>query len=282
MKTGPWFRRSTGLIGGLTAVALLGLAAPGGSASAGSQAPGGHFDRLVGAGDGVSWSVTGWAVDQDTPGAPVSVAITVDGAAAKTAVANGDRPDVAGKYAAAGAAHGFAVTLPLPAAGSHTVCVYATDTDGSGASTLLGCKVGQSAGIPVPTTPTTTAPTTTPTTPTTVAPAAPARLPGGRFDTLTGSSAAKTWTVTGWAVDLDTPASAVKVSIYVDGTLVTAVTADGARADVAAKLPTAGAAHGFAVTMPKPAAGGHLVCVSALNTDGSGTSSLLGCRLGTS
>lgn len=255
---------------GLVAATVVGLA-PGSVASA---APGGGgFDSLRGAGDGVNWALYGWAVDSDTPTSAVSVVITIDGALAKTVTANSLRDDVAARYPGVGAAHGFETTIPIPAgAGLHYVCAYAVDTDGSGATSGIGCKKAQSFGAPViPTTPApgTPAPSTpVPATPVPV-PAPAGNLAAGVFGRLTGSLADRTWTVTGWMTDLDTPSSAVQVDVYVDGVFTKAGVADGA-------------SHLYSITMPMPAPGPHIVCVYGLNTDGSDNNTLVGCKTGTS
>ncbi|MCU1368423.1 MAG: N-acetylmuramoyl-L-alanine amidase, family 2 [Ilumatobacteraceae bacterium] len=279
MFTGSQLRRSAAVIGGALALALVGLV-PGTPASAGSTPATGRFDRLIGVGDGVNWGVSGWAVDLDTPTSPVTVTTTVDGVVVATTVASGVRDDVAARYPSVGAAHGFDIAIKIPAAaGAHTVCVSGTNTDGSGATSLFGCKIGHSAGVAAPTA-TTTA--TTPTTTAATVPAAPANRPAtGTFDRLFGSSVAHTWTMTGWAVDLDTPSTAVVVNVSVDGVFVNTMTASESRSDVAARYPFVGAAHGYTITMPMPAAGRHIVCVSAVDTS-TKTGSLLGCRQGTS
>ncbi|MCU1394757.1 MAG: N-acetylmuramoyl-L-alanine amidase, family 2 [Ilumatobacteraceae bacterium] len=286
MLRGTRLRRTTAAVGGVLAVALVGLV-PNGAAHATSPATG-NFDRLHGAGDGVNWAVTGWAVDLDTPTTPVTVSVSIDGSSVKSATASEARDDVAARYPTVGADHGYTLMIPIPAvAGTHYVCVYATDTDGSGATSLIGCKTGFSAGIV--TAPTTT-PTTTPTastTPTTAAPTTtvaalpPNRPASGFFDRLFGSTAAHTWTMTGWAVDLDTPGAAVAVNVYVDGVIVSTSSANGSRPDVAARYPFVGDAHGYAITLPMPAAGLHFVCIGAVDT-GTNTSSLIGCRFGVS
>ncbi len=63
--------------------------------------------------------------------------VYVDGVG-KRVVAKTSRPDVAAAYSGAGAAHGFSVKLPAKT-GSHSVCVYAIDSQ-AGANTTLGCR----------------------------------------------------------------------------------------------------------------------------------------------
>lgn len=81
--------------------------------------------------------------------------------------------------------------------------------------------------------------------------------------------------IIGWALDLDTAASA-DVHIYVGGTG-RAVRADRDRPDIAAAFPGFGGAHGFDVTIPV-FPGTYDVCVYGINAAGGGGSSVLGCR----
>ena len=53
--------------------------------------------------------------------------------------ANGSRPDVGAYFRGFGDAHGYAVTLPIPA-GPTQVCVFAIESAGTGSNTLLGCR----------------------------------------------------------------------------------------------------------------------------------------------
>ena len=81
--------------------------------------------------------------------------------------------------------------------------------------------------------------------------------------------------VAGWAIDPDVTAS-IDVHVYLDGSFVTAVNAEGDRPDVGASVAGFGDAHGFDVLVPA-APGQHVVCVYGIN-QGSGANSLLGCR----
>lgn len=82
-------------------------------------------------------SVAGWTIDPDTA-SPIDVHVYVDGAFATAARAQAVRPDVGAAFRAAGAAHGFALAVPL-SAGPHRVCVYAINTP-AGNNPLLGCR----------------------------------------------------------------------------------------------------------------------------------------------
>jgi hypothetical protein len=95
----------------------------------------------------------GWALDQDMPSQPLALRAYVGGRAGdagaqeyELGLATGARPDVARKYRAAGAGHGFDVSFPILKSGPQPVCVYALNT-GPGADRLLGCKT---ASVPVP------------------------------------------------------------------------------------------------------------------------------------
>ncbi len=79
--------------------------------------------------------VAGWAFDPDTT-ASIAVQVTIDGAAAGSDIAAGDRPDVAAVYNN-GAAHGYTTAVPT-APGSHTVCVVGVDP-ATGLGTQLAC-----------------------------------------------------------------------------------------------------------------------------------------------
>jgi hypothetical protein len=102
-------------------------------------------DRMpVGSVDSVAVSapgevaVQGWTFDRDAPTQTVQVRVTIDGADQGLFAAAGSRPDVGRVYPEAGAAHGFAIKLPLTA-GPHEVCVSAQSTGVGGATTSLRC-----------------------------------------------------------------------------------------------------------------------------------------------
>jgi hypothetical protein len=234
-------------------------------AATSSSLPGGFLDGVIPSADGTMWTVWGWSIDLTTPTTPVTVNVLVDGTQVTSASATLTRDDVAAKYTAAGAAHGFQLDIAAPiAAGTHHVCVSGADTT-SGVTAAIGCRK-----VVVP---------AVPAVPTAEALAA-AALPRGIVDPLTGSDADGTWTVTGWAVDPTTPTAAVTVHVYIDGAFAAAGSADLARSDVATALPTFGADHGFAVTVPRATTvGTHYVCALAINSDAAGTNPLLGCRM---
>lgn len=82
-------------------------------------------------------------------------------------------------------------------------------------------------------------------------------------------------TVTGWALDPDTP-EPIYVQMYVDGAPVALGRASAPRPDVAVAFPASGPDHGYSVTATA-SEGRHQVCLAAVNT-GPGASVSLGCR----
>jgi hypothetical protein len=83
--------------------------------------------------------------------------------------------------------------------------------------------------------------------------------------------------VRGWTIDLDTPRTATRVHVYVDGVGRGSFPADGERADVGRAHPEAGSAHGFAATVTGVPAGTRKVCVLATSTSGLAPARLLRC-----
>ncbi|MCZ2812339.1 hypothetical protein O2W15_12935 [Modestobacter sp. VKM Ac-2979] len=83
-------------------------------------------------------AVQGWTFDPDAPTQTVQVRVAIDGVDQGVFPAAGSRPDVGRVHPEAGAAHGFAIRLPL-AAGPHEVCVSAHSTGVGGTPTVLRC-----------------------------------------------------------------------------------------------------------------------------------------------
>ena len=107
------------------------------------HSPTGTFDSALVTGAG-TLTVSGWALDPDTPTVSNRVDVYVDGQRLGV-TANVDRPDVAAVYPAAGSQHGFVATTTVDP-GSHTVCVYSIDTADGSQSTGLGCKTAKFLG----------------------------------------------------------------------------------------------------------------------------------------
>jgi hypothetical protein len=80
--------------------------------------------------DGGSVHVAGWAADPDAPLTPLTVKISIDGAAASTVTADGSRPDVGTRHPQYGEKHGYDVVVPA-AATAQQACVVAVNV-GSG------------------------------------------------------------------------------------------------------------------------------------------------------
>ncbi|MFF3028528.1 hypothetical protein, partial [Microbacterium sp. NPDC057944] len=197
--------------------------------------------------DGATATATGWAIDPDTA-SPIVVHLYV-GPNGQAYTANKDRTDIAAKYPAYGAKHGFSEKVALPV-GKTDVCAYGINT-GAGGHTLLGCK-----------------------TVTVASPVEPdlGRAPFGNFEGVTVETGAAT--VSGWAIDPDT-VKPISVHVYVDSTSA-AYMADKERTDVGAFYPASGPKHGFAERIAM-SPGQHNVCVYAINT-GPGGHAFLGCR----
>ncbi len=191
-----------------------------------------------------SVTVSGWTLDPDTAD-PIAVHAYVDGTG-RVLTAQGDRPDLAAHYPVHGTRHGFASTLSVPL-DAKELCLYGIDS-GDDPNTTLGCR-------------------------NIMTPAARdiGRAPIGDLEKVDVQSG--TARVTGWAIDPDTR-NPIPVHLYVGGTG-RAVTANGARPDVAAAYPAYGESHGFAETVTLPT-GVSTLCAYAINTSGENTT--LGCR----
>jgi hypothetical protein len=194
-------------------------------------------------------AIAGWALDPDVPTTSIGVHVYLDGSFAKAVTASVSRPDVAAVMPGVGPAHGYYVELPL-AAGEHELCVYAINQGHGSVNPQLGCRK--------------------------VTAAAAAYNPIGALDAVTRSGTDLSFS--GWVFDPSSPTDAVQVHVYVDGSMVTAVTAgENTRPDVAALYPGSGAAHGFSGTVTISAAP-HTVCFYAINV-GAGTGNpQLACR----
>jgi hypothetical protein len=145
-RPGHGFATAVPLTSGQHTVCAIGLnpvvggknSAPACRTSTYAFAPVGYYGALTRATDGTNaLLLRGWAFDPDTD-APISVAVSLDGAAAGTAMADRWRRDVGTEFPRFGHRHGFAVTVPADDA-EHTVCVTATDV-GGGADSEIGCK----------------------------------------------------------------------------------------------------------------------------------------------
>jgi hypothetical protein len=189
-------------------------------------------------------SVSGWAMDPDSPTVATQVHLYVDGGGTAL-IADGSRPDVGAAFPGAGDRHGFAWSAGL-APGVHTVCAYAIDVEMSWRNTPLGCRTLSTEWT----------------------------LPTGNWEVLAASGS--TISVAGWAMDPDSPAVSSQVHVYVDGGG-EALVADGSRPDVGAAFPGAGDRHGFAGTRTV-APGVHSVCAYLIDVQATWRNTPLGCR----
>jgi len=217
------------------------------SAIAGERStPMGALDTVTPSFGGVS--VTGWALDLDTPRQAIAVHAYVDGVWRKGFTAEGNRPDLGRVAPTAGAAHGFASFLDV-GAGAHTVCVYAINAGAGSVNPQLGCM-----GVSVP---------------------GYQDAPVGNLDGV--QALGNRIGLTGWSLDGSAPSQAVQVHLYVDGSFAGALTGDRPRADIGAAFPGAGSAHGFTGTVPA-GPGAHQVCVYGIDIGSGSTNPQLGCR----
>lgn len=183
-------------------------------------------------------TVSGWIIDPDSP-ASLTVRVAVDGVETSVA-ADIDRPDVGAAFPGSGSRHGYSVTIPA-SAGPHAVCVRATNI-GEGADRLLGCRWMTIQNAP----------------------------PVGQVDSVVLGLG--TATVTGWALDPDSP-EPLQVHVYVDSGG-TPTTANLERGDLARYFSTTN--HGFQVTVSMPA-GTHRLCVYPINVP-PGDNPAISCR----
>jgi hypothetical protein len=186
--------------------------------------------------------VIGWAIDPDTTAA-VDVHLYVDGAFATVVKADDARADVGRAFPSYGANHGYDITIPVSSSVG-SLCAYAINSQPPGPNPLLGCRSIDHG-------------------------------PFGQLDDVRRADGSHLRLV-GWAIDPDV-AGPVDVHFYVNGSYLTAVTADETRTDVAAVYPSYGPNHGYDVTIPVGAAAGS-VCVFAINAGAGPGNPLLGCR----
>lgn len=226
------------VLGTLTAAAAAAVLIPVAEAATPPHAPFGSFDSLRQVASGIA--VSGWAIDPDTT-APIHVDVYADGKGLARLVAGNPRPDLAGPYPGRGTNHGFAAQFSLPA-GAHNVCAFAINV-GPGNNVLLACR-----SITV------------------------LANPFGSVDNVAQSGDG--FNVSGWDLDPNTTAP-IFADVYVDGSGLARLTANGNRPDIAGAFPGYGAAHGFAAHFPMNA-GSHNICVFAINV-GPGSNQLLSC-----
>ncbi|WP_223635776.1 M12 family metallopeptidase [Corallococcus sp. EGB] len=213
-------------------------------ASAASMYPGemkGNFEEITSTG-----YVKGWTFDTASPEVSATVHIYIDGPAGSggtyggSAVANVARPDVNTAYDGILGNHGF--YFPMPAyyrdGQNHTLYVYGIDVQGQYNPLLTGSP--RTFNLP------------------------------GAFGTLDNIS--NDGTVTGWALDLDSPAVSIPVYYSIDGNPASVgnVVANLYRSDVKTAYPMASGANGFSFRIPDVYVDGqeHTLRIYALDQQG--------------
>lgn len=204
--------------------------------------PVGNFESITAANGQAS--LQGWTVDPDTPLVSLPVHVYVNGAWGGAFTASSTRDDIAAAFPGYGSAHGMQISVPING-GTSQVCVYAIN-QGPGTNPSLGCK-----SVTMPTGP-----------------------PFGHLEAVTPNASGQADLV-GWAIDPDAPTS-IAVHVYVNGGWGGAFAADGNRPDVGVVYPSAGAAHGFQMSVPVPT-GLSTVCAYGINI-GPGYNQLIGCQ----
>jgi hypothetical protein len=192
---------------------------------------------------------TGWSVDPDALATSLQMHVYINGQFTESFPADSPRSDIAAAFPGAGTAHGFAWETTVSTPGTHRVCIYAINRNQGTHNPLIRCASVEIANAEF--------------------------LPRGRLDTATVSG--RNVSLSGWALDLDTPTEPVDVHIYVNGRYWDAVTADATRADVGAVFAGAGPNHGFRGSWDM-APGRHTVCALALNRGAGQGNPSLGCH----
>lgn len=216
------------------------------SAPCNGQDPIGSLDGVAPAAGGLR--VTGWAFDLDQPATEIQVAVYVDDIGRGWFPTGQPRADVAAAYRVPGN-HGFDITVDADP-GQHRVAVFAINVAGGAGNPLLGVRT---AAVAPPT----------------------AVQPIGNIDGVTPGPDG-TLRVTGWAVDLDAPSSAIPVAVYRNGQGVAWFPTGGPRPDVGRVLGVPGD-HGFDITITVPP-GDHEVAVFGIDDSGRAANALLGIR----
>jgi hypothetical protein len=183
--------------------------------------------------------VAGWALDPNTAGA-TAVDVYVNGVGTRT-IANTDRPDVGAMAPDYGPAHGYDITVPA-ASGWYQVCAYAINLGAGTTNPQLGCRTVVVSDQPM-----------------------------GSLDGASRDGAF------GWVIDPNSKGP-IDVHLYLNGSFLTAVTANAPRGDVGEAFPDYGSAHGYTLGFSPALAAGGTLCAYAINV-GPGTSNpQLGCR----
>lgn len=196
--------------------------------------------------------ITGWAVDPDAPGSPVTISVVSRTAAGDSTLgqlpADVAVPALTTSFPGVGTDHGFGATLPATP-GPQSICAVAT-TVKTGRTLELGCQDVVVTGAIV-----------------------------GNFDNLRQSGT--NLTATGWGFDQAAPTTALQATIVTTGpkgTRTVTVPANGLRPDVLKVYPSIGAEHGFSAAVPALGAGVNTVCVTVSAPDPVSPARTFTCR----
>ena len=203
--------------------------------------PSGHVDSIT-METVLSYRVVGWTFDPKNSAVSTRVHVYVD-AGGRSFTANLPRTDVKTTFGTASALHGFSVVVPIPATGTHKLCVYGMDVASLHHTTIL-CKL-------------VTAPSN----------------PLGHVEAI--ARAGTSYRLSGWAFDPNRRGGPGRVFVFVDGT-VRAFDAARLRTDVARRYALTTANVGFIVSVPVPA-GTHRICTYSINLAGPGSHVSIGC-----
>lgn len=214
------------------------------------DSPYGNVDVMSIASNGLL-TVKGWTFDPNVPTGTVNVEVTSDGKAVLPLLpAVKDRPDVGRAFPTAGSQHGFYAQVLLPA-GTHEVCVRFINYFGTSGFNTVDCRVLKVTN----------------------------RTPFGEFESISANPATDRIRVTGWAIDPDTT-DPVTILVYNGSNRAATTSAFRYRLDVMHEHPGWGAYHGFDTTISVPP-GQHVICVYAVDAQGSPTNAGLGCKIAT-
>ena len=198
----------------------------------------GAIDAITRTGNSIT--VTGWAYDPGAKGTSIPVHAYVNGAGTAL-TANKVRTDVNNAFGLTGN-HGFSDSVPA-GTGAAEVCVFAISVTGAD-NVLIGCR-------------------------TLAAPPAATGSLDGVTRTAGGVS------VTGWAYDPASSATANPVHVYVNN-VGAQIATNVQRTDVNSAFGIVGT-HGFNTVLPASTSGPLNVCVFSISISG-GNNTLLGCR----
>ncbi len=218
---------------------------------------------------GGSLLVSGWAVDMDSPAPVAQVTVNIDGVPLGNATLGQARSDIANYYNRPDLLNsGWSLSAPIGnlAMGDHTVTVVASDADAPGVSATIGSPLTITVGYPAN------------------------HAPQGAVDQAVNAANHTTnvippggsLLVSGWAVDMDSPAPVAQVTVNIDGTPIGNATLGQARSDIANYYNRPDLLNsGWSLSAPLPSlvAGNHTVTVVAYDADAPGVSAQIGSPL---